>query len=74
MALIKGFSVVGVRAGEYGRRDPVRGQENLDAVWGMIGEGRLRPRVHAAYPLAEWRAAFDEMAGRRVVGRLIINP
>ena len=28
MALIKGFSVIGVRAGEYGRKDPEAGIEN----------------------------------------------
>ena len=31
--LIKGFSVVGVRAGEYGRRFPERGKENVAAIW-----------------------------------------
>ena len=32
LPLIKGFSVIGVRAGEYARRDPVRGAENRLAV------------------------------------------
>ena len=72
--LIKGFSVVGVRAGEYGRRFPDRGRENLDAVWSLAASGRIRPRVHAEYPLADWRAAFDTMARSDMVGKLILVP
>ena len=33
MPLIKGFSVMGVRAGEYGRRFPERGLEDRAAIW-----------------------------------------
>ena len=39
-ALIKGFSVVGVRAGEYGRRFPERGREDMAEVMRLAGEGR----------------------------------
>ena len=72
--LIKGFSVIGVRAGEYGRRFPNRGRENVDAIWAFAAQGRIRPRVHARYPLADWRAAFDDMAASRHVGKIIIEP
>jgi NADPH2:quinone reductase len=74
MPLIKGFSVIGVRAGEYGRRFPDRGRENLDAIWSLAASGRIRPRVHAEYPLADWRAAFDTMARSDMVGKLILVP
>ena len=39
MPLIKGFSVVGVRAGEYGRRNPEKGVENQEADM-AFGGGR----------------------------------
>ena len=35
MPLIKGFSVIGVRAGEYGRKNPNKGRENLDHIYKM---------------------------------------
>ncbi|MDB5447954.1 MAG: Alcohol dehydrogenase zinc-binding domain protein, partial [Phenylobacterium sp.] len=73
-ALIKGFSLMGVRAGEYGRRFPERGQENLDAIWTLAEAGRIRPRVDHEYPLADWRRAFDSLAERRVIGKAIIRP
>jgi NADPH2:quinone reductase len=63
-----------VRAGEYGRRFPARGAENLDAVWALAEEGRIRPRVHAELPLADWRTAFDLLADRAVVGKAVIRP
>jgi NADPH2:quinone reductase len=72
--LIKGFSVMGVRAGEYGRRFPGRGAENLDRVWSLAAAGRIRPRVHATYPLDRWRDAFDAMALSRHVGKLVLIP
>lgn len=72
--LIKGFSVVGVRAGEYGRRFPERGAENVAAVLKLAGEGQIRPHVHAALPLARWREAFEAMRSRDVIGRSVILP
>jgi NADPH2:quinone reductase len=74
MPLIKGFSVMGVRAGEYGRQFPERGRENADAIWAMAAEGRMRPRVHAELPLADWRAAFGLLADRQVIGKAVIRP
>ena len=72
--LIKGFSVVGVRAGEYGRRHPERGEENLDAIWALAEAGRVKQHVYAAVPLSEWREAFEMMRTRKVVGRVVITP
>ena len=74
MPLIKGFSVMGVRAGEYGRQYPERGRENVKAVWRLADEGAIRPRVHGEYPLARWREAFELLSGRRVVGKAVILP
>ena len=56
------------------RRFPERGRENLDAVWSLAASGRIRPRVHAEFPLADWRAAFDAMARSDMVGKLILVP
>lgn len=74
MPLIKGFSVIGVRAGEYGRRFPERGREHLAAIHALAAEGRIRPHVHAAVPLGQWREAYRAMERREVVGRTVILP
>jgi len=72
--LIKGFSVIGVRAGEYGRRFPDKGRENQDAVWALAAEGRIRPRVDSRYKLADWRRAFEAMRDSRMIGKIVIEP
>ncbi len=74
LPLIKGFSVVGVRAGEFGRREPEKGAENLAAIWQMAADGKINPHVHAVYPLSQWRDAFAVMENRQVVGRVVIDP
>jgi NADPH:quinone reductase len=72
MPLIKGFSVVGVRAGEYGRQFPARGVENLAAIDALIADGTLTPHVHGEYALGDWRSAFDQLGQRKVVGKAVI--
>ncbi len=74
LPLIKGFSVMGLRAGEYGRQFPERGRENNEAVWKLASDGAIRPRVHATFPLAAWRDAFELLARRRVIGKAVIRP
>lgn len=74
MPLIKGFSVVGVRAGEYGRRFPERGKENMEAIWKWAAEGNTRPRIHAELPLENWREAYRLLTDREVVGKVVIKP
>jgi len=74
MPLIKGFSVVGVRAGEYGRRFPEKGRQNAQAVWDLANEGKIKPRIYTELPLSAWREAFDLLADRKVIGKVVIRP
>ena len=74
LALIKTFSLIGVRAGEFGRQFPALGQENQDILWSMLADGRLHPRVHAELPLEGWREALDLLVDRKVVGKVIVRP
>jgi len=74
MPLIKGFSVVGVRAGEYGRQFPERGAENVKAIWDMAREGKTRPHVHATLPLDRALDGFAMLQNRDVVGKVVITP
>lgn len=72
--LIKGFSVIGVRAGEFGRRFPDLGRENIATVMRLAEQGAIAPQVHARLPLDRWREAFAAMEDREVVGRTVITP
>lgn len=74
MPLIKGYSVIGVRAGEYGRRFPERGAEHIAAIDRLAAEGAITPHVHAELPLEQWREGFEMLAGRTVVGKVVLIP
>lgn len=73
MPLIKGFSLMGVRAGEYGRRDPVKGAENIAAIMELAGKGALTPHIGATFPLENAKEAFALMAARGALGRIVIT-
>ena len=74
MPLIKGFSVVGVRAGEYGRRNPEHGRENIAAIDTLLAQGKLRPHIGARFPLARAIDAMRTLKERKIVGRAVIEP
>lgn len=72
MPLIKGFSVVGVRAGEYGRRDPEAGRQNIEAIDRLAAEGRIDPYVCATFPLERAVDAMRMLQNRQAVGKVVI--
>lgn len=71
--LIKQLSVIGVRAGEYGRLDPAGGRAVDAALGEWAAAGRLRPHVHARLPFTDIEAAFDAIRDRRVAGRVVLE-
>lgn len=72
--LIKGFSIVGVRAGEYARRFPERGRAIREGVASLAAAGRLTPRIDRVLPLSAWREGFTAMARREVIGKVVFLP
>ncbi|MGH6872587.1 MAG: NADPH:quinone oxidoreductase family protein [Rhizomicrobium sp.] len=74
MPLIKGFSVVGVRAGEYGRKDPAKGRENIAAIDRLLAEKKIRPHIGARFPLARAIDAMRALQSRAIIGKAIVEP
>lgn len=74
LPLIKGYSVVGVRAGEATRRDPAlaaRADRQL-AEW--TAQGRLRPLISQTFPLADAAGALRALEQRSALGRIVLVP
>jgi NADPH:quinone reductase len=72
MALIKGFSLMGVRAGEYGRQFPDRGLANLQAVHAMASDGLITPHVSATFVLDDTRLALNALVERTIIGKAVV--
>jgi len=72
-ALIKGFSVMGVRAGEYGRKFPEKGAENMAALEALAAQGVMKPVISKSFPLDDIQTAYRELSERRAIGKLIIR-
>lgn len=73
MPLIKGFSVVGVRAGEYGRQYPEKGAENVRTIDAWAAQGKIRPHVSATFPLERAREAMALLQSRKVIGKAVLT-
>lgn len=72
--LIKGFSIVGLRAGEYARRFPERGRAIQNALTALAEDSRITPAIDRTLPLSRWREGFDAMARRELVGKVVFVP
>ena len=72
--LIKGFSVMGMRAGEYGRKFPAKGRENIATLDTMLTEGKLHPHVCACFPLVQAIDAMRMLQDRKAIGKVIVEP
>ncbi|MFT3799846.1 MAG: NADPH:quinone oxidoreductase family protein [Burkholderiaceae bacterium] len=73
LPLIKGFSVVGVRAGEYGRRNPAKGAENMAAIQRLAEQGLFKPHIGARFDLDHALDAMQCLADRAVAGKVVVT-
>lgn len=72
LVLIKEASVIGVRAGEFGRRYPAIEAENLRRLFALHRIGAIRPVVGRTYPLEEASSALEALAQREVEGKIVL--
>ena len=73
LILIKQISVIGVRAGEYGRQDPVKGLENAQRLYAMAEAGEIDPYISHALPLEKAVEAMRLLEQRQVVGKAVVT-
>jgi len=72
LVLIKGASVLGVRAGEAARRDPALGDVRLEALVAWAEAGRIRPNVSHRLPLEDYAKAMRLLIERKAIGRVAL--
>jgi len=74
LPLLKGASVIGVFWGDFVKREPERNAQAVKVLLQWIAAGKLKPHVSRRYALADTAQALDEMAQRRVTGKVLIMP
>jgi len=71
--LLRGASVIGVRAGEAARRDPALRRRELAALAELAAQGRVRPHLASRFALPDFAAAMRVLAERRAIGRVALD-
>jgi NADPH2:quinone reductase len=72
LLLIKGASVLGVRAGEAARRDPAAGKARTKALLQWAEAGKIRPHVSHRLPLENYAQAMRLLIDRKAIGRVAL--
>ena len=74
IALIKGISVLGVRAGEYFRRFPDKKEKAIINLFRFAESGLINPKIYKILNLKEVVKGLKMIENREVIGRLILKP
>ena len=71
--LLKGCSVIGIRAGEAGRRNPKMRRQEIETLCALAAQGIVRPLVSVSYPLHQYAEAMQLLERRQVIGRVALT-
>jgi NADPH2:quinone reductase len=74
LVLLKGCSIVGVFWTSFVERCPDQHRANTAQLLDWCKEGKITPHIHATFPLADTAKALMEIEGRKVTGKVIVNP
>ncbi|HEX7644788.1 MAG TPA: NADPH:quinone oxidoreductase family protein [Burkholderiaceae bacterium] len=74
LALLKGASLVGVFWGEFAKREPKSNLAAMRELMTWLAEGKIKPRISGRYKLADTPRALEDMAARKVTGKIVIRP
>jgi len=73
LVMLKGCDIRGVFWGAALERDPEGHRANMAELLDWVRSGKLKPHIHAVYPLEEIATALEEIAARRVQGKVIVR-
>ncbi|WP_194723013.1 NADPH:quinone oxidoreductase family protein [Noviherbaspirillum malthae] len=74
LALLKGASLVGVFWGEFARREPKVNAAAMRELMEWMAQGKIKPHISGRYALADTPKALNDMAARKVTGKVVIQP
>ena len=75
LTLLKGASLVGVFWGDFARREPKANGAMMQELARWYAEGKVKPVIDRAMPMAQLKEAYAHMGSRGVKGKLVlVNP
>ena len=73
LMLLKSADVRGVFWGQWIARNPDKHRQNVQEFLDMFAKGQINPRISAAYPLEDFIKAYDDLAERRAMGKVVLT-
>ena len=73
LLLIKGASVLGVRAGEAVRRNPALAEVRIKKLLEWAEAGKIRPHISHRLPLEDFAQAMRLLMDRKAIGRVALT-
>jgi len=73
LLLIKGASVLGVRAGEAVRRNPDLAEVRINKLLEWAETGKIRPHISYRLPLEDYARAMRLLIDRKAIGRVALT-
>jgi NADPH2:quinone reductase len=74
LVLLKGVIIKGFEFRTFAEHAPENARRDRDELLGLFAAGRVRPHVSAVYPLDRTADALRDMADRRALGKIVIDP
>lgn len=74
LALVKGYSVVGVFWGAFTQREPKSFGENMAELMAWYQSGKVRPHVEKVFALAQAAQALEFIHNRQAAGKIVLKP
>jgi NADPH2:quinone reductase len=74
LALVKGFSLVGVFWGSFTQKEPQVHAANMKELIGWYLAGKVKPVIEGVYPLREAADVLNRVHRRGATGKLILRP
>jgi NADPH2:quinone reductase len=73
LALLKEASIIGVFWGQWAAVDPAGHIANIREMISLLNEGKIAPRITAAYDLDDYVQAYKDVAERRITGKTVFR-
>ena len=74
LVLLKNCDVRGVFWGAWSEREPEAHRANIAQLLTWCADGKLAVHIHKIFPLAQTAQALKAIAGRSVMGKVILRP